>query len=194
MENFIRVYDGVLSRDFCEDVIERFERAEDKRPGVAQTRDNEIILDKTHKDTIELVITDDPLWRGVEETLMKSYSEYVQRYINEFSSVLAVSPETYREVFYIKKYEVGGFFNWHIDCKGENFYRILAIQFYFNDVAVGGETEFRFQNMSVKPQCGRLIVFPTLWTYRHRGAPVVSNPKYVCTNFLRFDPDSVRGK
>ena len=31
---------------------------------------------------------------------------------------------------------------------------------------------------------GRLAFFPVAWTYRHRGAPPASGPKYVCTTFV----------
>ena len=188
METCIRFYDDVLSGDFCKDVIQRFEHAEGKQRGLTYTKGNIEEYDKSHKDTIELVISDHPQWRDVEEVLTKSYMEYVQRYIYEFNPLLAIGQETYREEFRIKKYDIGGLFNWHIDCNGENYYRILAIQFYFNEVQEGGETEFEYQKARVKPQRGRLIIFPATWTFRHRGAPVISNSKYVCTNYLRVNP------
>ena len=190
METCIRYYDDVLSSKFCEDVIERFECAEGKQRGLTFTKANVLEYDKSHKDTMELVVSDDPKWRSVEEVLTKTYLEYIQRYIYEFNPLLAVGQETHREEFRIKKYEVGGLFNWHIDCSGENYYRLLAIQFYFNDVHEGGETEFEYQQTGVKPKRGRVIIFPTTWTYRHRGAPVISNAKYVCTNYLRVNPGS----
>lgn len=189
METCIRYYDDVLSNDFCKNLIDRFEASKNKQPGKMITKDNVDIINKSHKDTLELVIDNDPDWRDIEEVLTNCYMEFVQRYINEFNPLLAIGQETYREEFRIKKYDIGGLFNWHIDCVGKDYYRILAIQFYFNDVQEGGETQFEFQKASVKPQRGRLIIFPTTWTYRHRGAPVISNSKYVCTNYLRVRPD-----
>jgi hypothetical protein len=59
------------------------------------------------------------------------------------------------------------------------------VQWYFNDVAEGGATEFEAQNMAIPCVAGRLAFFPVAWTYRHRGAPPVSGPKYVCTTFVR---------
>ena len=185
METCIRYYDDVLSSEFCNNVIQRFEAADGKFRGISNTKNSVEHYDKSHKDTWELVIPNEPSWRSIEEELTKSYIEYVQRYIYEFNPLLAIGKETYREEFRIKKYEIGGLFNWHIDCIAHNYYRILAIQFYFNDVTEGGETQFEYQKTSVQPRRGRVIIFPTTWTYRHRGAPVISNSKYVCTNYLR---------
>ena len=47
-----------------------------------------------------------------------------------------------------------------------------------------GHTEFQDQKVGVQPKAGRLAFFPVAWTYRHRGAPPKSNPKYVCTTFI----------
>ena len=74
-----------------------------------------------------------------------------------------------------------------MDCVGDALQRVLAIQYYFNDVAQGGETEFQYQSVKVKPVQGRVVIFPTLWTYLHRGARVLNGPKYICTNFMRID-------
>ena len=188
METCIRYYDDALTSDFCQSIIEHYEDSKNKQPGKVMAKDNIDIVDKSHKDTLELEINNDPNWRNIEDVLTKCYMEYVQRYIHEFNPLLAIGQETYREEFRIKKYEIGGLFNWHIDCSGMNYYRILAVQFYFNDVHEGGETQFEYQKASVKPQRGRVVIFPTTRTYRHRGAPVISNAKYICTNYLRVRP------
>jgi hypothetical protein len=58
------------------------------------------------------------------------------------------------------------------------------VQWYFNTVDKGGHTEFEDQKLRIKPVEGRLAFFPVGWTYRHRGAPPKSGPKYVCTTFI----------
>jgi hypothetical protein len=79
----------------------------------------------------------------------------------------------------------GGQFSWHIDCNSQqNHSRCLAVQWYFNDVAEGGATEFEDQQAAIACREGRLAFFPVSWTYRHRGAPPLSGPKYVCTTFI----------
>lgn len=190
MEHFIRIYDDVLSAEFCADVIRRFEASPHRFEGVCIGADNQPKVDPAHKMTTELAISNDPGWQDIDEVLKRNYVEYINRYSEEFPDISAIGGKLSSEEFRLKKYDVGGFFNWHIDCAGAEFHRLLAIQFYFNDVHEGGETEFEFQALKVKPVQGRLAIFPTLWTYRHRGARVVSNVKYVCTNYVQCSPDA----
>ncbi|MEM7250142.1 MAG: 2OG-Fe(II) oxygenase [Pseudomonadota bacterium] len=188
MENFIRVYDDVLEPSFCNDVIQRFEASDGKFRGqVHGERGRE--LNEKKKRTLELVISDQPEWSDVEHTLKQKYVECVNQYAQEFPHVGGLPGQLISEAFRIKKYAVGDFFDWHMDCVGNGFFRILAIQFYFNDVASGGATEFQFQQAKVASAQGRVVLFPTLWTYLHRGASVQSNPKYVCTNYVRLALD-----
>lgn len=188
METFIRIYDDVFPPEFCADVIRRFEASPRRFRGVCVDADNRPRFDPTHKVTTELAITSDPDWQDIDEILKLKYVEYVNRYAELFPDIAAIGGTLSSEEFRLKKYDVGGFFNWHIDCTGPEFHRLLAIQFYFNDVDEGGETEFEFQSFKVEAVQGRLVIFPTLWTYRHRGAPVISNAKYVCTNYVQCDP------
>lgn len=190
MEHFIRTYDDVLTADFCADAISRFEADSNRFDGLVNSADGSPEMRRDHKQTIELIISNDPAWQDIEEVLKQKYIENTNRYAEEFSDISSIPGELSSEEFRIKKYEVGGFFNWHIDCDGKDYGRLLAIQFYFNNVEEGGETEFQFQSMSVEPVRGRLVIFPTLWTYRHRGAKVVSNAKYVCTNYVRINSDT----
>lgn len=190
MEHFIRIYDDVLSEEFCADVIRRFEASPHRFEGVCIGPDNEMQVNRDHKVTTELTISSDPAWEDIDEILKRNYVEYINRYAEEFPDISTIGGRLSSEEFRIKKYDVGGYFNWHIDCTGPEFHRVLAIQFYFNDVREGGETEFQFQTVKVKPVRGRVVLFPTLWTYRHRGASVISNPKYVCTNYVQCDPSA----
>lgn len=188
MEHFIRIYDNVLSADFCADVIRRFEASPHLFEGVCIGADNRPEVNRSHKVTTELAISQDSTWQDIDDVLKGKYVEYLNRYAEEFPDISAIAGRLSSEEFRLKKYEVGGFFDWHIDGTGPEFHRVLAIQFYFNDVHEGGDTEFKFQALSVKPVRGRLLIFPTAWTYRHRGARVVSNAKYVCTNYVQCNP------
>lgn len=187
MEHFIRTYDDVLTADLCADAISRFEASPNRFDGLVNSADGSPETRSDHKQTTELFISNDPAWRDIEDVLKREYIEYTNRYAQEFSEIRNIPGELSSEPFRIKKYDIGGFFSWHIDCGGTDFNRLLAVQFYFNDVEEGGETEFEYQSVSVKSVRGRLAIFPTLWTYRHRGAEVVSNPKYVCTNYVRIN-------
>lgn len=184
MAEFIRWYDGLLSEDICQEIISRFDG--DNRTITGLVSGNEgPEADLVAKQTRELVLPDDG-WIDIKNQLQKSLGEGLGKYQAD-TKFLAGSnhKELYCEPLRVKKYEIGGQFTWHIDCNSaDNHTRCLAAQWYFNDVAEGGHTEFEDQQKSIPCKTGRLAFFPVAWTYRHRGAPPVSGPKYVCTTFI----------
>ena len=79
------------------------------------------------------------------------------------------------------------FYDWHDDAMihwNENKERSLTFIWYLNDIYDGGCTEF-FNGFSVPPRAGRMIIFPSTWTYMHRGARLLgANNKYICTGWV----------
>ena len=55
--------------------------------------------------------------------------------------------------------------------------RLIAVLIYLNDVEEGGETVFLNQAISVKPRCGRILMFPTSFSFVHAGRRPVSSYK-----------------
>jgi hypothetical protein len=53
-------------------------------------------------------------------------------------------------------------------------------------VQEGGETEFLYQHMRVKPEQGTLVIWPAAFTHTHRGNPPLSNEKYIVTGWTEF--------
>jgi hypothetical protein len=181
---FIRWYDDSLPADVCEDIVRRFD--DDPRKSAGLVSGNEgAELDLKGKQTTELVLPDDG-WGDVVQALQQSLSVGLGKYQAEVQFLAGSDHrELYCEPLRVKKYDIGGQFSWHIDCNSaQNKTRVLAAQWYFNDVAEGGATEFQDQKMAIAPKAGRLAFFPVAWTYRHRGAPPQSGPKYVCTTFV----------
>ena len=87
--------------------------------------------------------------------------------------------------YQVKKYTPpnDGFHIWHTDWgpMPEFIGRVLAAQFYLNDVEEGGETEFYHQKRKIKSKKGRLAIWPIGFTHTHRGNNPISNAKYVVT-------------
>ena len=71
----------------------------------------------------------------------------------------------------IQRTRPGEYYHWHIDGGSHQFMdRQLVAIWYLNDVAgPGGATEFEYQELSVRPEQGKLLLFPPFWTHRHRG-------------------------
>jgi hypothetical protein len=86
----------------------------------------------------------------------------------------------------------GGYPYWHSEVypqagNNEALHRILLFMFYLNDVEEGGETEFHYQDIQVKPKTGRMVIAPAYFTHTHRGNVPVSNHKYILTSWVLFN-------
>ncbi len=81
-----------------------------------------------------------------------------------------------------------GFYKYHNDfsllknCS----YRVITFIIYLNSVFDGGETEF-FGNKKIKATKGRIVLFPSSWTFPHRGVVPVSDNKYILTGWIYSD-------
>jgi len=89
----------------------------------------------------------------------------------------------------------GGYHHWHSehyphpnDAQQKALHRVLLWLIYLNDVEEGGETEFFFQNIKVKPKQGSLILAPCGFTHTHRGCIPQSSDKYVLASWLMYKP------
>lgn len=94
----------------------------------------------------------------------------------------------------LQKYEqsVGGYPYWHSEVfpqlpHNEALHRVLLFMFYLNDVDEGGETQFLYQDRSVEPRVGRMVIAPAHFTHSHRGCTPVSGDKYILTSWILFN-------
>ncbi|QJR81234.1 2OG-Fe(II) oxygenase [Alteromonas pelagimontana] len=86
----------------------------------------------------------------------------------------------------------GGYPYWHSEVypqppHNDALHRTLLFMYYLNDVAEGGETDFYYQNRSVTPKAGRMVIAPAYFTHTHRGQVPVSNDKYILTSWVLFN-------
>ena len=57
---------------------------------------------------------------------------------------------------------------------------------YLNDINDGGETEFLYQNIKIKPRKGLTLIWPADWTFTHRGNFAPSEEKYIVTGWFNY--------
>lgn len=94
-----------------------------------------------------------------------------------------------------QKYEKGkgNYGYWHSEIypqAGENkaLHRTLLFIIYLNDIEDGGETDFYYQQKSIKPKAGTMVIAPCGFTHTHRGNIPTSSDKYVLTSWVSFNP------
>lgn len=83
----------------------------------------------------------------------------------------------------------GNYNYWHCEVypekgKFEALHRTLLFMFYLNDVEEGGSTDFYYQNRSIQPRQGRMVIAPGYFTHTHRGTTPVSGDKYILTSWI----------
>jgi hypothetical protein len=57
---------------------------------------------------------------------------------------------------------------------------------YLNDINDGGETEFLYQNIKIKPKKGLTLIFPADWTFTHRGIASSTEEKFIVTGWYNY--------
>jgi len=104
-----------------------------------------------------------------------------------------IRPSVTMDYVCIKDYSVrvyeknDGHFDCHIDQgPGGNVTRTFAVIIYLNDVDEGGETEFPNFNIKVKPEKGKVLIFPCNYLFPHSGNTPISGEKYIATAFINY--------
>ena len=180
---FIFEKQRALPIDVCNEMIRRFEAQHDEQyPGrIGQT----VQQDTGIKKSTDLVISGKTHWQDLDRALFRSLGLAVQ----ELREAYPYFKGPFKDIGYaIQRTDPGGYYHWHIDGGSHEFsQRQLVAVWYLNDVAgPGGETEFSFQQVSIKPQAGKLLLFPPFWTHEHRGATLQAGVKYIATTWVVF--------
>jgi hypothetical protein len=191
MTQFIGIYENAFSKEYCEKVIQYFEDMQEK--GFVKNRKQLENVEKTYKDDIACFGHDiDQLNFGNSGTCFKEFNNifwniYKEKYSPNFSA-LAESGKHNNYSFKVQKTGIGcGYHMWHYEAANrEVCHRLLTWTLYLNDVEEGGETEFLYQHLRVKPKQGTLVIFPASFTHTHRGNPPLSNEKYIVTGWTEF--------
>jgi hypothetical protein len=96
-------------------------------------------------------------------------------------------PTYFVEPFNILKYQTGQEYKAHFDGSTES-HRSISPILYLNDSYTGGEIEFVYHNVKIKPSPGMLILFPANYAYSHIAHPVLTGTKYAIVTWLHDQP------
>ena len=141
------------------------------------------------KDSIELGLqntTSNESFKLYLKALMSVGDEYFKKY--SYSRPRKVG---FREGHNIQWYPKGGGYKiFHCERKFAdpvNLCRHLTYMTYLNEVpGEGGETEFLYQKLKIKPKKGLTLIWPVDWTHTHRGIPALEDEKMIITGWIHF--------
>ena len=176
----------------CDELIEFFHSCENIERMSGTVYNNQAakaVIDKTQKNSTDLSVPTQymhPTINKYREFLRETFRLYAEK----FPAADGTAPWNLTEPFNIQHYAPGGgFFSWHTERSGPGHpavYRHLVFMTYLNDVEKGGETEFYHQQVKIKPRKGHTLIWPSDWTYRHRGIAAPKEDKYIATGWLDF--------
>lgn len=180
---FIFERPGALPPVFCDEVVRRFEaHPEQHHAGrIGQTQHK----DQGTKRTTDLVVSDKDDWKDVDQLFFRALAAAMQ----EFRETFPYFKGPFKDMGYqVQRYRAGEYYHWHIDGGSHQFsQRQLVAIWYLNDVpGPGGETEFLYQDVKIRPERGKLVLFPPFWTHEHRAVELRQGVKYIATTWVVF--------
>ena len=202
MEKYIYINKKSLSAEVCCDLIELFENEERKYDGVTHGG-----VQKNIKDTKDFIIPEnEPKWYKYYQLFHNELTRNLQLYLNKLNKNDSFKNENQnttsvykyfenttisQSIFMIQRYIMNeGRYVYHndfsIDLKNKK-NRVITYLWYLNDVLEGGETDFPDLNLKVKPETGKLVLFPATWDFPHCGKMPISSNKYIVTGWLYMD-------
>ena len=179
-ESCVRYYDRVVSKEWCNKVIDLFEQSK------KDTFDND------RKSFTELNIEGKEEFKDIKETYIRVLRQNLQHFMKEVNIENHHFPPVIdMENIRIKKYTDNGkdVFKNHVDVlrsQGPSSKRFLVFIMYLSDVEEGGETSIPRYNIKCKPKAGRLLMFPPFWTHPHQGEKVIKGTKYQIMTYLHY--------
>lgn len=187
MMNYIKTYDNVLPKDICVKIINKFEKHLEQH--VNTTLEN-------HRSFTEINLNNHSEWKNeILNLLVPTFQTYIEKYKRDENIDENVWPEKYGfEQIRMKRYLPNDFdeFKFHADVMDHNSARRFLVCFiYLNDVLEGGETAFQYNRNAemvheVKPETGKMLLFPPFWTHPHIGKKPISNTKFIIGTYLHY--------
>jgi hypothetical protein len=193
-KDFIAIYRDVYPEGYCQHLISEFERLVESGAGVNRQRGEG--ADKHRKNDMQLGLNfgvhtaadfnGNPATRMFFDGLQKCYDEYADQF-----SVLKDAKITGTAMKMQRTDPGGGYHVWHGEQgNGNHAERVLVYMLYLNSLndGDGGETEFLYQRLRLRPEENAMIIWPAAYTHAHRGNTVLGNQsKYIVTGWFYYE-------
>lgn len=202
MENYIYEVPNLFPKDLCDKIINRFELDNRKQRGKIH-RDGVPFIDEKFKKNHELYITNLPGWEDIDSEISKYLTVGFRKYLshlretfkdkNEMQHIYnGIFASEFRDTGYdIQRISQGDSYAWHHDYGWHDNIRgrLLNCIIYLNTLEdhEGGKTEL-LGGTKIRPEVGKLLLFPSAWTFPHCGNEVKGKHKYICCTGMLILP------
>ena len=177
MKDFIGIYPDSVPNELCDELIKIANRSSYVRPGQN--------IAAAHRQDLQIAL--EPVLPGLAEEFMKNVGNCLSEYIRVECPFLQQNTFVSSVTLIQKTEPTQGYHSFHTENTTYDLYcRSMAWMTYLNDVKEGGETEFLYQKMKVKPKKGTTLIWPGGYTHMHRGNPPMED-KYIATGWYQLD-------
>ena len=127
----------------------------------------------------------DDIYRDEQLTISSELFGALEKTLLHYSSVLYPFAEknikSRERTMHLLKYENDGYLPAHQDQGVST--RVLSVLLYLNNDYEGGEITFQNSNITIKPEPGSILFFPSNFLYVHEVAPITKGPRYALPNW-----------
>lgn len=193
-KEFIGIYRDLYPDGYCQHLIKEFDRLVDS--GAGSNRQRGEGAPKHRKNDMQLGLNfgvhtaADFDGRSASGMFFDGLQRCYDIYTEEFS-VLRDCKITGTAMKMQRTDPGGGYHVWHGEQgNGEHADRALVYMLYLNDIGEqdGGETEFLYQKLRLRPQANTMILWPAAFTHAHRGNTVLGEQsKYIVTGWFYYE-------
>ena len=123
----------------------------------------------------------------INSIILTSIEKGLNKYKKEYDVVDTLEPWMLMETYNVQKYLPNqAYFSEHCENSGFTNGTMLVWMIYLNTVTDGGGTRFKYQNVTVKAEEGKLVLWPAFYTHVHCGVVSPSQTKYIATGWFRY--------
>ena len=173
-ESFIRIYDNVLPDNLVRHLIQMADQSVTWKT-------------RSHKHRKDKQVALDTFWpRESQEINNNLLDKVFTPYIDDFPYLQGQGDDWWSGSVLLQKTEaLEGYHSFHCEnIAWANRNRVLAWMIYLNNVEEGGETEWLYQQLKIKPKANTGVIWPGSFTHIHRGNPPISGTKYILTGWF----------
>ena len=197
MDNFIRIYDNVLSAEKCSYFVSKFEKHSELHEIQDCGKGKTLTV-------INLMNSADTPFKNDLNFLSNLFMENVERYIKDCHIQPFQFPEKFGfEAFKIKRYlpNTTDEFPKHVDVRDRDTARRFLVMFAYLTNNEAGQTQLKIKSdyrgtdyeeskrgSVVLSSCkqGSVLLFPPMWPWMHTGVAPVKTPKYIIGSYLWY--------
>jgi predicted 2-oxoglutarate/Fe(II)-dependent dioxygenase YbiX len=186
LEDFIKVYDGIIDQDNCDNIIAEYMHSNEWKAGRLINNKNDYTNNTVRNcDIIEIstkasVDINHAARKKIDSFIFEKAGYAVSKYRNDTNDTCCDSLKHHisNDTGYtLLRYKEGGFYKQHTDS-GKLASRSVSLSFNLNDSYEGGEFAFFDRELIFKLKKGSVILFPSNFMYPHEIMPVTKGTRY----------------